>query len=164
MAIGLNGGHGDLGQSNEIDAILVLGEAVRARLSDGDDLAAIALRVGEVARARGADTVVGASADGDRLAGAAALASSGGLRLWREGDPTSGVLILDSVLVTGVQLARATMALRSKGVSMLSAAVVAASNDALARARAELGLAIDTLDGPRLDDTRSGASARLTER
>lgn len=129
-----------------IHALMAMGEAVRARLSDGSDLATIATQIAEVARGRGADAVFGASTDGDRLAGAAALASSGWLRLWREGDQASGVLIVNSVLVSGVHIARASSSLRAFGVSTLSAAVVAATEEALGRARAELGLNIDALD------------------
>jgi hypothetical protein len=46
---------------------------------------------------------------------------------------------------------------------MLSAAVIAATDEGLGRARAELGLNIDTLDSPRLEDARSPASTVLVE-
>jgi adenine/guanine phosphoribosyltransferase-like PRPP-binding protein len=135
-----------------------MGESVRARLSDGADLAAIAIQIAEVARGRGAEAVFGASTDGDRLAGAAALASSGGLRLWREGDQASGVLIVDSVLVSGVHIARARTSLRAFGVATVSAAVVAATEEALGQARAELRLSIDALDTQPGAKTPSGAA------
>jgi hypothetical protein len=54
--------------------LLKLGDRVRSRLSDPDDLQRLALRIGEIAARRSTAYVVGASPEGDRLAGAAALA------------------------------------------------------------------------------------------
>lgn len=128
------------------EALLLLGDRVRSRLSNPDDLQTLATRIGEIAARRATSYVVGASPEGDRLAGAAALASGGRLRLWQTGEPPAPVLVVDAVLISGTQLTRAVAALRRNGAPVVSAAVVHAYRDASQRVSDALAVTVEALE------------------
>lgn len=75
-------------------------------------------------------SIVGASAVGERIAGA--LMAQHGMELLSQGLPAgSRVLVLDAVLTTGAQMQQAIERLRSAGIHDVCGAVLVADQEAL---------------------------------
>jgi adenine/guanine phosphoribosyltransferase-like PRPP-binding protein len=102
-------------------------EAIASELADPDRLAAIAKAFVEIASANGAAWVVGASRDGERLAGAVALRSGGAVRLLNGAIDGQAILIVDPLLVTGAQIGDTVNDLRRRGATRLIAATIEAN-------------------------------------
>jgi hypothetical protein len=106
-----------------------LGELVEAALADPGVLTYVSERVIEVARDLACEAVAGASAVGERMAGAAAALSGRTLRLCgsqngHDGSVPARVLLLDGLFATGTQLSWLAQRLKTQGVESTPAAVV----------------------------------------
>ena len=99
-------------------------EELEIVLTDPAALQLAADHVREAAEKVHADSVLGASQVGNRLA-AAAVARGGTLRMFAEATPGGHVLLVDSVLVTGYQLRLAEKLVRRYGATAVSACVLA---------------------------------------
>jgi len=119
--------------------LMAFADGLDRELADPDELAALADRLIGVAETLGAHTVTGASAAGDRLAGAVAVRSAGRVRLVDGAGPTEPVLVVDTLLATGTQILAAARTLRGDGVGRVVGAAVLADPTALDLARRELG-------------------------
>jgi hypothetical protein len=101
------------------------GEALERALADPAVLTETSLRLIGVANDLGCKRVFGASAVGQRLAGAAVALASNGLKDQSAGVQGQAVLVIDGLLVTGTQLASAARRARLAGADMVCAAAVA---------------------------------------
>ena len=104
-----------------------LGEALECELSAPEALRSVSRRIAELADELGCDSLMGASAVGERLAAAAVALSSNGLRL-QYGGSGQKVLIVDGLLVTGAQLSEAARSVRKAGAIHTAGAVVLSLN------------------------------------
>ena len=75
-------------------------------------------------------SIVGASAAGERIAGAL-MATHGAKLLGQSDAPGSRVLVLDAVLTTGAQMQQAIERIRKSGVHDVCGAVLVADHEAL---------------------------------
>lgn len=102
-------------------------DALEAELSNHQTLMMIADRLCHLAHELDVEALVGASAVGDRLAGAVVAAGNGSLRLWSDQvDATPArLMIISGVINTGAELARSFEHARGVGVvSAVGAAVI----------------------------------------
>ncbi len=104
------------------------GEALERALADPETLIAESRRLIEVAARLGCERLMGASPLGERLAGAMVALSANGLKDVSAGIEGLSVLVVDGILVTGVQLASASHRARSAGARSVAGAVVAAAH------------------------------------
>jgi orotate phosphoribosyltransferase len=109
------------------------------QLQSSEVLRACARRIDAIATELGCDAIAGASSTGHQLAGAAVAASANGLRLFSRGAPSASVLVVDSLLASGVQLLRTARDLRAAGAGRVVGCVIAADRDGAAICRREFG-------------------------
>jgi len=109
------------------------GESLERALADPAVLTETSLRFVEVANDLGCKRVFGASALGQRLAGAVIALAANGLKDQTAGVDGEAVLVIDGLLVTGAQLASAARRARLSGASTVCAAVVASVEPDLER-------------------------------
>lgn len=126
--------------------LMALADGLDRELSDPDQLAMVVTRLIQVAETLGARSVAGASAGGERLAGAVAAKSAGRLRLADEASTQQPVLVVDTVLATGTQILAAAQRLRGMGIFHVVAAAVVADQAALDVTRRELGDHVEALE------------------
>lgn len=105
-------------------AALEIGEAIERAMESSDTLIALARGFADVAGEAGCEAVVGASAIGDRLAAATVAVAANGLRLYGPDTEAGSLLVVDGVLVTGIQISKAIYAARQRGVVEICSAVV----------------------------------------
>jgi len=115
-------------RGDRLIAATTVGELLEEGLSAPGALREASTQVAETAQRYGYRALLGASPVGDRLAAAAVALAADGLFLYR-GPDDGPVLIVDGVLVTGVQLAAAARRVREDGVSRAGGAVLLAVND-----------------------------------
>lgn len=126
------------------DRVLAVAQSLRDELASGDALQDVAARVLSHAEAHGLSAVTGASRIGDQLAGAAVALSGGRLHLATPAD--RGVLVVDGLLATGLQLQRAVARLRSVGAERVLGIAVMAESEALEACRASTGTDVVALE------------------
>lgn len=119
--------------------LMAIAEVLDRELADPIGLAGLADRLIGVADTLGARSVTGASAAGDRLAGAIAIRSEGRVRLVDGVSANDPVLVVDTLLATGTQLLATARTLRNGRVGRVVGAAVFADPMALELARRELG-------------------------
>jgi phosphoribosylpyrophosphate synthetase len=103
-----------------------VGEALERELANPQTLAATCQQLIAVANRLGCSRVLGASPLGERLAGAVVALAQNGIQEHGAGISGEHILVIDGLLVTGYQLAKASNRARAEGASRISAAVVAA--------------------------------------
>jgi phosphoribosylpyrophosphate synthetase len=101
------------------------GESLERALADPVVLTETSLRLVGVANDLGCKRVFGASALGQRLAGAVIALAANGLKDQTAGMQGEAVLVIDGLLVTGTQVASAARRARLGGADSVCAAVVA---------------------------------------
>jgi orotate phosphoribosyltransferase len=109
------------------------------QLQSGDSLRAFARRIDAIAQEHACAAIFGASSTGQQLAGAAVAASANGLRLFSHGAPTANVLVVDSLLASGVQILRAAREVKAAGALRVVGCAIAADREGAAVCRNELG-------------------------
>jgi hypothetical protein len=109
------------------------------QLQSSDILRAYAKRIDLIAKDAGCEAIAGASGTGQQLAGAAVAASANGLRLFSQASPATSVLIVDSLLASGVQLIRTARDLKAAGAKRVVGCVIAADREGAAVWQKELG-------------------------
>lgn len=119
--------------------LMELADGLDRELADPTQLASVVQRLGEAADKLGARSVTGASASGERLAGAVAAQSAGRLRLTDGANTDQPVLIVDTILATGTQILATARRLQRAGVDRIVGAAVVADAAALDLTRRELG-------------------------
>lgn len=117
--VGAPVGEGQLLRAAEV------GETVKRELADPSALTDISRRLIAVADRLGCKRVFGASPLGERLAGAVVALANNGIKEHSAGVDGQHVLVVDGLLVTGVQIAAAVRRARAEGAPKVSAAVFA---------------------------------------
>jgi adenine/guanine phosphoribosyltransferase-like PRPP-binding protein len=125
--------------------LMSLADGLDRDLSDPRELSRLADRLIGVAEELGARSVVGASASGERLAGAVAARSAGRLRLIDGASTLEPVLIIETLMATGTQILATARALKQTGVTRIVGAALLADPVALETARGTLGGEVVTL-------------------
>jgi adenine/guanine phosphoribosyltransferase-like PRPP-binding protein len=123
-----------------------LARDLEVELGHPDLLLRVADQMLAFAKDHGCQAVVGASRVGSQLAGALVARSTNGLRLFSAADPVESVLVVDGVLATGTQIARAVRVARDAGVKQAAAAVVLGYQEAIEICRDEIDGDIVALD------------------
>jgi hypothetical protein len=106
-----------------------IGDGLEVALSEPGALDEISRRIVGVASRLECGAILGASSIGDRIAGAAVAVSGNGLRTATPKSGNGHVLIVDGVLYSGVQLARAAQKAKTLGADRVSAAVLLSFGD-----------------------------------
>ncbi len=104
-----------------------LGQALRHELRSSVSLGWVGAEIAAIATRLGCDTVMAASTEGMPLATAAVLAGDERLMLYAPGCETNGVLVVDIVLYSGSQVARALRLLDGTDTRRAAVALVNAS-------------------------------------
>jgi hypothetical protein len=116
-----------------------IARSLERHLQSGDVLRAYAKEIDLIARDAGCEAIVGASSAGQQLAGAAVAASANGLQLFSQAHPVASVLVVDTLLASGVQLLRTARDLKAAGATRVIGCVIAADREGAALSRQELG-------------------------
>jgi len=119
--------------------LMSLADGLDRDLADPEELSRLADRLIGVAEKFGARSVVGASASGERLAGAVAARSAGRLRLIDGVSTREPVLVIETLMATGTQISATARALKQTGVIRIFGAALLADPVALETARGALG-------------------------
>lgn len=128
------------GESDDwVVRLMAIAQGLDRELADPAGLASLADRLIGVAENLGARSVMGASAGGDRLAGAMAVRSAGRVRLVDGASTDDPILVVDTLLATGTQLLATARTLRAGRRGRVVGAAVLADPTALELARRELG-------------------------
>ena len=119
-------------------AIAEVASALQGQLSSPGVLRAVAKQVDDIAHDQNCIAVLGASSSGDQLAGAAVAETTNGLHLFRPSEPAESVLIVDTLLASGVQILRAARSARTAGARRVVGLALIADRDGIEMCRAEL--------------------------
>jgi orotate phosphoribosyltransferase len=101
-----------------------LGDRLDDVLAEPDVLRQVVEALVDVATAHDAHAVLGASMAGALIAGAAVANAQNGLRAFGKRTPAERVVVIDGLLATGVNLARAVEAAREQGAQIVVAVAV----------------------------------------
>lgn len=119
--------------------LMGLAEDLDRRLSEPSELEQMVDSLIAVAEHLGVRSVAGASAGGERLAGAIAARSAGRVHLADGAATLDPVLVVETLMATGTQVLATASNLRANGVRRVMAATLLADPVALELARAQLG-------------------------
>jgi hypothetical protein len=131
-------------------AVIEAGHALETALANPKELQEVADQLGELATACGAVMITGASAQGHQLAGLVAARASRPLTLWAQNGAHGTVLVVEGVLVSGAQMARAAARAKAAGAERVVGVAVLAEPSGLASCRREIGDEINALRELRL--------------
>jgi adenine/guanine phosphoribosyltransferase-like PRPP-binding protein len=123
-----------------------LARDLEVELGHPDVLTEIADRFVVIAEEYGCQAVMGASRVGGQLAGAVVARAENGLRMFSAVDPAEVVLVIDGMLATGTQIARAVRAMKRAGAKRAVAVAVLGNPDAIPICRDEIQDDIVVLD------------------
>jgi len=101
-----------------------VGERLERLCAAGDVLARASAEIVKIAKREQCAALLGASALGERLAGAAVASAQDGLRIWDAQSNHYSVLVVDGLMVSGSQVAQAVSFARSHGARRTVAAVL----------------------------------------
>jgi hypothetical protein len=131
-------------------AIIEAGHALEEALANPANLYAVADQLGELANTLGAVMITGASAQGHQLAGLVAARAARPLTLWAQNGAHGTMLVVEGMLVSGAQMARAAARAKAAGAERVVGAAVLAEPTGLASCRREIGDEITALRELRL--------------
>lgn len=129
------------GPSDRLFLAAEAGEALEQALADSKNLTFISRRMADVAKRTHSTRVFGASPLGERIAAATVVTAQNGLSDQKAGLEGERVLVVDGLLVTGIQVANALRRANAAGAASVSIAVVASLENA-APAAAGNGLTV----------------------
>jgi hypothetical protein len=115
-----------------------LARHLEAELGQPDVLVEVADKLAAIAQDHGCQAVAGASRIGGQLAGALVARGVNGIRLFSAADPVDTVLVVDGLLATGTQIARAVRVAKDAGAKQTVAAVVLGNHEAIDICRDEI--------------------------
>jgi predicted phosphoribosyltransferase len=124
-----------------VERAVSAGAALDIEFADHARLSETALALAQLAQAGSDAVVVAASTDAELLAEAVTRYIGPSSAADRDGP----VILVDTILATGVQLSATVHRLRQSGVTVQRAVVVAADLEALARTRTDLAIEVDAL-------------------
>ncbi len=116
-------------------AVARAGRELEREISVADRIRVLGAEINAIAYRHGCVTVAGASTIGTMLAGAAVGASENGLRFVSPEQAGESVLIVDSLLASGVQMTRAVRTAHAAGAEKVVGLVVLADQEGLAACR-----------------------------
>jgi hypothetical protein len=125
---------------------MTLAEGLDRELAEPAELERLADSLVAVADQLGARSVAGASAGGERLAGAIAARSSGRVHLADGASTLDPLLLVETLMSTGTQVLAAARSFRATGVQRVMAAALVADPVALDTTRAQLGEQVVALE------------------
>lgn len=125
-------------QASWVEQVTSAAHSVEESLSDRQSLDELARTLADIADSFGAEMVTGASSLGHQLAGVVASHSTRPLTLWANNGAHGTVLVIESVLASGVQLMSAARRAQAAGASRVVGAAVFGEPMGIERCRAEL--------------------------